>query len=310
MDKIYMNPAHPSSFGGINSLYSAVKTKSTKAKVVKYLKKNATYRKFKKNKTKFRRARIYTTSIGVCFQGDIFDFQSLGRYNDSYRYILLIVDCLSRMIYARPVKRKTAAYMAEAMSSIFSEIKSNGTLAPRSTLGTDLGSEFWNEAVDKVYEVFDIAHFALRPVHKAALAESSGGILKQRVYRYLHAYNTMRWVDKLDDFVRAKNNRPNRSLGMAPSEINYENQSKVFDKLYPDKPDTKEAPLAIGTKVQLALDSLPFAKAYHGHFGDQMYAIKRQHDHNGIFRYTIEDLSDGQEISGTYYGHELLAMPD
>ena len=53
---------------------------------------------------------------------------------------------------------------------------------------------------------------------------------------------------------------------------------------------------------------MTFAKSYHGYFSDKIYEIKRRHDHQGIYRYTITDTTDGEEISGTYYANELLPI--
>lgn len=68
MDKIYHSPDHPASYGGRKLLYDAVKTTASKKSVERFLGRNKTYRKFKKNPSKFNRARIFVTSIGHMFQ--------------------------------------------------------------------------------------------------------------------------------------------------------------------------------------------------------------------------------------------------
>ena len=312
MDTIYENPSHYAAYGGVKQLHSAVQQDSTKSEVEQFLDKNRTYRKFKKNKTNFKRVRIFALSLGVMFQSDLFDVQKLSRSNNGYRYILVVVDCFSRMIYARPLKRKTAQLTADAFNDIFTHLKNSGTLGARVLMGSDLGTEMYNTEVEKIYDKFEISHFALRAPKKASLAEISGRYLLDRIYKHLFSTGTKRWIDDLENFVNAKNTRPNRTLGgLSSSQVNFENQSTVYDNLYPDRftrKVSKKPPLTIGTKVQLALDVLPFHKSFHGYFSDETYRIKHRHDYNGLFRYTIEDTVDDQEISGSYYREELLTQ--
>lgn len=306
MDSIYSNPQHPAAYGGVKPLQKATGNKIKNVK--KFLNKNATYRKFKKNVTKFKRARIHVTSMSHIYQSDLFDCQKLSGSNSGYRYILLVVDCFSRMIYARPLKRKSAELVAAAMHDIFDGIKKSGLLSVKVMLGSDLGTDLWNTEVDKVYDHFDISHYALRKPKKASLAEISGRYLLDRIYKHLHATNSKRWVDDLQKFVVAKNNRFNKSLGLAPAQVTFENQSKVYDTLYPNILEMKHPPLDIGQRVQLALDRMVFSKSFAGYFSDKVYKIIRIRDHNGIFRYTLEDTEDDQEVSGTFYREELLTL--
>ena len=309
MESVYENPQHPSSYGGINQLHKAFKTK-TKSDVYKFLAKNDTYRKFKNSKRKYKRARIVVNSIGHIYQSDLFDVQKLSSSNNGYRYLLVVVDCFSRMIYVKPLKRKTAELTAIALNEVFDHLNKTGILSPRSMMGSDLGTELWNTEADKVYDKYNISHFALRAPKKASLAEISGRYLLDRIYKHLHATDKKRWIDDLQKFVDAKNNRHNRTLGgLAPSQVTFENQSKLIDIIYPNKYErvrSKKPPLTIGQKVQLAMDALPFAKSFHGYFSDKIYEIKQRHDHNGIYRYTLTDTEDGEEVSGTYHREELL----
>lgn len=310
MENIYENPQHPSAYGGVNRLYQSVKTDKSKSDVLKFLYKNPTYRKFKNNRRKYKRARIFVTSIGYMYQSDLFDVQKLSQSNNGYRYILVVVDCFSRMIYARPLKRKTAQLTANALYDVFDQLKKSGILSPRSLMGSDLGTELWNTETDKVFEKFGTSHFALRAPKKASLAEISGRYLLDRIYKHMHATDTKKWIDDLQKFVDAKNSRPNKSLGgLASNQVTVANQASVFESLFPDRYEhvkPKKPPFTIGQTVQLALDALPFGKSFHGYFSEKIYKIKQRLEYNGIYRYTLEDTSDGIEVSGTYYKEELL----
>ena len=254
MEDIYLSTSHPAGFGGQNILFDAVKPRKKLKETKLFLKNNKTYRKFK-IPTKIERARIFVTSVSHMFQCDLFDMQQLSRSNQGYRYILLVCDCFSRKIWAEPLKNKSAKIVSDAMRQIFSTIQEEGLLAPRALLASDLGLEFWNSEVARVLKDFNITLFALRAPMKAAIAEICGRWLKDKIYKYLHANDTKKWISELKNFVRAKNARKSRSLGgLAPVEINFDNQATVFDRLYP-KNVKRQKPLDIGQKVQIAVET-------------------------------------------------------
>lgn len=304
MDSIYTNPQHHAAYGGSRALQKATGLPSKTVK--KFLNKNATFRKFKKNVTKFKRARIYAPSLAFVYQADLFELQKLSRSNNGYRYIVLVVDCFSRMVYARPIKRKTAELVAAAMRDIFDGIEKSGILSEKVLLGSDLGTDLWNTEVDKVYDHFNINHYALRKPKKASLAEISGRYLLDRLYKHLDATNSKRWIDDLQKFVAAKNNRPNKRLGLAPAQVDDGNQTAVYKRLYPHILGPTQTPIELGQKVQLALDRMPFSKSFAGYFGSKWYKVIRAHNYDGIYRYTLADDEDDQEMSGSYYREELL----
>ena len=64
--------------------------------------------------------------------------------------------------------------------------------------------------------------------------------------------NTFRYLDALDDIVKAYNNTKHRSIGMAPSDATTENEAKVFKTLYPKGRRRPHRPIySIGDTVRL-----------------------------------------------------------
>lgn len=315
MEKIYYNPRHPAGFGGVNLLHKYVKDKYTKDEVEEFLQKSKTYRKYRQP-SQVKYARVFVPSLGVCFQTDLMDMQSLSRSNKGYRYILILVDAFSRYLVALPLKSKSGKNVAEALDTAYSQLKKEGRLAPKSTLGSDLGKEYMNTDVKHVCKKHGVAQFVLRHPKKAFLAESSGRYVVERLYKYMHANNTKVWHDKLDDIVYAKNQRPNHSLGnITPANVTIDNQNKVYETLYAEDlkkiEKNKEKPLELGQRVQIAEKVLPFHKALKGYFKEKAYVISGRRYHlPGVFRYSITDPEDNMEISGTYYRQELSVIPE
>ena len=305
MESVYHDPSHPAAFGGVEPL-----RREGFPNAKELLSKDKTYRKFKR-KTNFKRSRIFAASMGYMFQADLFDMQKYAHSNRGHRYILIVVDSYSRYICARQLKKKSAPQVAPALRDIFSQLSSENRLGVKLLLATDLGTEFWNSEADRVYEDLDIVHFALRSPKKSSLAEISGRYLLDRIYRYMYQQGVNKWVDSLQDFVRAKNSRTSRRLGnKAPKDITFQNQATIHAALYPELYEQEPivAMLPIGQRVQLALDRLPFHKSFKGYFTEKVYVIKRAINYHGIYRYTIVDESDGIEISGSYHAEELQPM--
>jgi hypothetical protein len=305
---IYHKPDHPAAFGGVEALRKASKLTSSQAR--KLLLSDKTYRKFKKPNTKFKRARTFVYSIGHQFQADLMDLQKFAHLNRGYNYLLIVVDAFSRLTLARPLKRKTGPQVANALRDVFSELKKKFLLSERVLLATDLGTEFWNSHTKEVFQEFNISHFSLRAPLKCSFAENAGKILLDRVYKHMHHSGENKWIDRLDDFVNAKNSRKSRTLGdIAPKDVTFHNQGIVYQHIYKkDKPEKSPTVLNVGQKVQLTLDRLPFHKSFYGYFSQKVYVIKHRISYNGIYRYTLIDSDDDVEISGTYYYDELLPM--
>ena len=305
MDDIYTDPSHPAAFGGVNALARA--SKQNKSKVEKFLHANNTYQKFFRNKFKFERAKIISPSIGHTFQSDLFDMKNFWHANGGHRYIVVLVDCFSRLVKARPVKHKTAPQVASALREMYEEFRSDDLLGVESLLATDAGKEYLNVEVKQVFRDFNVSHYILRKPKKASLAEISGRYLLDRIYKYMHHSGVKKWVHKLQEFVSAKNKRYNRTIGMSSEAVAYENQVKVYKRLFP-KVYKQELPLSPGTKVLLVKERLPFHKSFFGYFDDEVYEVAKRIEYFGVYRYTLIDTTDGVKINSSFYRAELFPI--
>ena len=53
---------------------------------------------------------------------DLIDYQNYYRKNGGMKYILVCIDCFSRMAYTRPLRTKTAQDTAEALDNIIESL--------------------------------------------------------------------------------------------------------------------------------------------------------------------------------------------
>ena len=118
LKKIYYDPAHPGSFGGVGRLHKAVQNESGKKvmieKVQEFLSEQDTYTLHKTARIRFPRNRVFVTRPLNQVQADLCDMQALLEHNDGYNYLLTVNDIFSKKAYVRALKRKTAAEVVKA----------------------------------------------------------------------------------------------------------------------------------------------------------------------------------------------------
>jgi IS30 family transposase len=156
------------------------------------------------------------------WQSDLVEMQPWTNKNDNYRYILTVVDLLSRYAFARPLQRKTPEQVIEAFQSIFQEEGRK----PR-FLQTDQGKEFENRPVRKFLDQHGIEQFSVKSPFNAALVERFNRTLKEKMWRYLTYKNTERWVDVLHKHIKGYNLTHHRIIGRAPASVNAENAMDI-----------------------------------------------------------------------------------
>ena len=105
-------------------------------------------------------------------------------------------------------------------------------IAP-TTLQTDKGLEFLNRSVWRLLKEHGVHHFFTHNEEtKASIVERFNRTLKTHMWRYFTKYQTVRYIDALQDFVQSYNDTYHRSIGMATSQMNAANQEEVWQRLY------------------------------------------------------------------------------
>ena len=305
LKKIYYDPAHPGSFGGVERLHKAVQNESGKKvmieKVQEFLSEQDTYTLHKPARIRFPRNRVFVTRPLNQFQADLCDMQALVEHNDGYNYLLTVIDIFSKKAYVRALKRKTATEVVKAFESVFRESET-----PKK-LQTDAGKEFFNKKFKVLLENHDIEHFATPSEVKASVIEWFNRTLKTRMWRYFTANNTRRYLDVLQDLVRSYNHSYHSSIKMKPMEVTSENALQVFRNLYGVGSDRRCKGSRIrfkkGDLVRLSKLRGVFDKKYEQSFTDEVFTVTEQITRSPPV-YKLKDF-DGEPIEGSFYVEEL-----
>ncbi|RWS18828.1 hypothetical protein B4U80_05229, partial [Leptotrombidium deliense] len=118
----------------------------------KFLNKQEAYTVNKDRKLRFLRNPIRMYKVDQQWQADLINIEKEAKYNSNYRYILVVIDILSRFAFAIPLKNKTSTELIVAFSEIFSKRK------PK-IMQMDMGKQFYNKALQTFFRKNDIEYF-------------------------------------------------------------------------------------------------------------------------------------------------------
>ena len=228
--RVYLDPSHPASFGGVDVVYRAIKeqgeTDISRKNVQDWLSQQDVYTLHKPARRRYKRSRVIVSGINAQFQADLADVQNLSRYNKGYKYLLTCIDVFSKYAWTVPLKTKTGQELVKAFQTILSSGRKPNKLQ------TDQGKEFVNEHFQKFLRDKNIHFFTTNSGLKASVVERYNRTLKNKMYRYFTAKNTLRYIDVLPKLVSSYNKTYHRSIKMAPIQVTKKNEAKVWDILY------------------------------------------------------------------------------
>ena len=232
---------------------------------------------------------------------DLIEFKNFKYVNRHYSYILLLIDCFTRMVYTAPLKFKNATETAEGFESIFR----NFDQFPINIV-TDDGKEFFNQKVNNVFLTYGINHYSTptKTKMKASMAERAIRTIKNRLQKHFALSKKSRWIDVIDQIVENYNNTPHRSIGMAPVKVNDANRKRVYKRLYPDQSLTVVCKLKVGDKVRKVIEKEIFEKGYTQNWSTEVFVIDSVRQSNTICYYKIKTL-DNKPLPGIFYYYQL-----
>lgn len=302
VEKTYLDPKNPGSFGGVERLYRQLKSKGFTRKDVKdYLRGNETYTLHKDRRFRFRKNRVVAFSKDFQWMADLADMQKYSKQNHGYKYILVVIDVFTKYIWARALHSKQPRSVTQAFENIF-DLDGRKPLR----LQTDRGREFDSAYLREFYKKHKITYFtSWNKTFKCSVVERANRTIKSRMFRYFTANKTHKWVHNLQKIVDSYNNSHHRSIKMTPTEACEAPTQVVFNNLYGfsfDKQPSKSK-LNVGDNVRVAYDRGVFDKSYEKTHTDetaQVVAIAQR----PYPMYSLRDWS-GEHVNRRFYHQEL-----
>jgi hypothetical protein len=293
---IYYDPRNPASLSTPPVLAAAANVGLREAQ--KFLRSQPTYTLHKNARKRYPTRRYYVNNIDDQWQCDLMDLQALARYNNGNRFVLTVIDILSRYGWARPLKSKHGTEVKKAFQSIFRE----GRIPKR--IQSDQGTEFENRSVRSLFRQHDIELFSVKSAYKAALVERWNRTLKTRLWKYFTAKNTYKWLNVLQDIVYAYNHRKHRIIGCAPASVNETNAMMIWSKLYGNRRRGEAGDIKVGDIVRISKVKSVFEKGYLPNWTEEEFKVIGINRKFYPTTYTLAD-SDGNVIDGSFYRQEI-----
>ena len=299
LKKIYYNPSHPAALGSAPALAAAANVSLKKTK--EWLKKQSTYTLHRQARKNYPSRKYYVNTIDEQWQMDLADMNQLQRKNKNHRYILTCIDILSRYGWARPLKTKQGTEVATAIEDIF---KSSKRTPKR--IQTDQGTEFYNASVKRLLAKYKIELFSVMSPKKCALVERWNRTLKSKIWKYFTSQNSYKWLDLLPKVVDAYNHSKHRTIQMKPADVNKENASIVWERLYGNDERHKKTIKGIdkGDTVRISKAKGVFEKGYLPNWSREEFFVDKT---NSKFLPSMVTLKDhkGEIVDGNFYEQEI-----
>lgn len=250
----------------------------------------------------YNRRSVILKGIDDLWQADLIDFKNLSKDNDGYKYILVVIDCLSKYAWVVPIKRKTKGDVTDA----FERIMRQSNRKP-SNLQTDMGTEFYNDLFKKSMKQNNINHYSSFSIKKASIAERLIKTLKNNLYKYFNTHGSYKWKDlPLKEVVRKYNNTVHSTTKYKPVYVNTINQNKVLCNIIASQKQTykkRKIKFKVGDCVRISKYKGCFKKGYTPNWSTELFTINKVKETDPV-TYHIQD-QNNQPILGSFYQEEL-----
>ena len=185
---------------------------------------NELHRSARKN---FIRRHVNVKKINDLWQADLVDMQLFAKENKNYKYLLTVIDVFSKKAFVKPIKNKSAGMVTDAMANIFKE---NNQVPVY--LQTDNGTEFHNKIFKQLMKKHNITFYSTYSILKASVVERFNRTLKNKMWKQFSLQGSYKWLDILSFLVDEYNKTKHRTIGMAPNQVNKNNEISILRKVY------------------------------------------------------------------------------
>ncbi|CAB3994841.1 uncharacterized transposon-derived [Paramuricea clavata] len=182
----------------------------TRKNVKEWLETQNTYIVHKPIQTHFKTQRTYVDGLAQQIQMDLVDMQEFSHANQGNRWILTVIEILSRYAFAVPAYRKGTKDMVPAVEQVLKQFYKRFGRYPK-VAQFDNGTEFYNNGVKALLTEHDIHYFSTRLTgKKAAIVERFNRTLKTRMWKYF-TEKKKKWIDILPNLVNSYNHSKHRT---------------------------------------------------------------------------------------------------
>ena len=296
LKKIWYDPEHPAGFGGVSKLAKA--SGQSMKEVRKWLQGQNAYTLNRPMRRKFRTRAYKVGGINDLWQMDLMEMIPYAKINNGFKYILTCIDVFSRIGRAIPMKNKTAKETFDAINIMLKEY------VPVN-IQTDLGKEFYNSTVSKLFKEYNINHYSVNSQFKASLVERFNRTLRERLNKLFTAQGNKKWLVNLPKIINSYNSSKHRGIGMRPIDVTKDNEISIWESQNGTNNTTK-AKYNIGQYVRISKVKGPFLKNFDQNWSDEVFIINNI-DKKTPPMYSLKD-EYNEKVIGKFYEAELQVI--
>lgn len=247
----------------------------------------------------FPRRRTIIKGLDDLWQADLAQMDTYMKDNKHFKYFLVVIDCFSKYVWARPLKSKSADEVTNAFSAILKESKR----IPKN-LNTDQATEFYNASFQKLMKQYNINHYSTFSHKKAAIVERTIRTVKERLFKHFSLNGTYKWIDILPSIIESYNTRKHSVTKMKPCNVTKRQEKALLNTVFNHiKITTNNPKFKIEDVVRISKAKHVFEKGYTPNWTTELFKIAEIKISDPV-TYLLKDMSD-RPIRGAFYEQEL-----
>jgi len=244
----------------------------------------------------YPRRKVTLKGINDLYQADLVEMQPYSKTNKGYKYIMTMINCLSKFAFAVPLKNKSGEEVARALEPILAKHKMKN-------FQTDQGTEWFNKHVNKLMKLYSINHYYTFSELKASIVERLNRTLKAKMYKLFTARGSYEWVSILQSIVDSYNNTKHRTIGMKPKEVRKKHVKEILKRLNNVKGIKKKPKFQVGDSVRISKAKRVFKKGYLPNWTNEIFKIHAIKPTRPV-TYILQD-HKGEILKGGFYTEEI-----
>ena len=251
-------------------------------------------------KRNFTRRCVITNGFDKIWCSDLVQIQQFSKWNRGYRFLLMVLDLLSKYGWIVPLQDKKGETVTEAFKTIFIEGRKPQYLC------TDKGKVYYNKNMKELLEKNNITLNSTENEEKSSVCERWNRTIKTKMWKQFTVQGNTQYLNIPPKILKRCNNTKHSSIKMTLVEASKKkNESTVYFYLYGDMKQLSYKPkFKVGDKVRISkYKRKVFDKGYTPNWTEEIFLINKIQSTNPI-TYRLKNFNN-EEMQGSFYEPEL-----
>lgn len=230
----------------------------------------------------FPRRHVVVKGLDENWQSDLIDLQAYSKFNKGVRYLLVVIDTLSKYAWVEPLRSKSGIDVVKA----FEKILKKGRV-PK-LLQVDNGKEYYNKNFEGLMKKYNIKMYSTYSKIKTSMAERYNRTLKSALWKKFALNGNYKYLDYLQDLVDKYNSTRHSTIKMAPKKVTKKKAKQLLKSVFNHIKIAAPGKFKIGQKVRVSKEKTLFRKGYLPSWSSEVFTIYKINKTNPV-SYLLKD---------------------